>query len=341
MRPILVPAVCELINPRSWTDSLFVVGDDSFKKVAEAFVGARIVLAGDLKQEPFERVEAAQLVSGDGICQACAEHDELVLAIGLGCAACAADSAEQTANLAAGAGIHIADAADHGVGLVVEVEAVGQQFFDVDVDGEVGPAKGTAMVARAWPDISTAAAVVAALAATFAPFGTAFTPLTGLGLVAFVLALTASRRSPVLGRSLFSGRGGRSPRGLPSPSLRGGRVLWVAWFRPKRARHPQVQSRLPPQRKRVRRRVRALGPGRRLALARIRPRERSRCSRRGARLKLSQQVSVRFRIRSSRYLGWAVPALGWIGSNLHAHVSTDRRAHCRATRPEGLSRSCA
>src|SRR5215471_1064737 len=68
-----VCAVCALMLP------LFVVCDDGLEQVLEPFVAALIVLAGDLEQQLFELVEAAQAVTGDGVGQAGAQHDELVL----------------------------------------------------------------------------------------------------------------------------------------------------------------------------------------------------------------------------------------------------------------------
>src|SRR5579863_7752051 len=76
-----VCAVCELMWTVPGLRGLFVVGDDGFKEVAEALVTARVVLARDLQQQLFERVEAAQRVTRDGVGQARAQHHELLLAL--------------------------------------------------------------------------------------------------------------------------------------------------------------------------------------------------------------------------------------------------------------------
>ena len=41
---------------------LFVVRDNGFEEIAEAFVAARVVLACDLKQQAFESIEAAERI---------------------------------------------------------------------------------------------------------------------------------------------------------------------------------------------------------------------------------------------------------------------------------------
>jgi hypothetical protein len=131
--------------PGGGASSLLVVGDDGFEEIAEAVVAAGLVAAGDLEEEFFQGVEAAEAVAGDGIGEAGAEHDELVLAFGLGGAAGAADGAVEAAELGAGTGVEIAEAGNEDVGLVVEVEAVGDEFVVLDFDGAVGAAIGAAV----------------------------------------------------------------------------------------------------------------------------------------------------------------------------------------------------
>src|SRR5690349_12014822 len=153
-----VCAVCELIVG---SVSLFVVGDDGFEKIAEAFVTFGVVLARHLQQQAFERIETAQRVSRDGISKPRAQHHELLLPLALRSAHRAAHGIVQAAQLASGAGIHVAHAADYGVGLVVQVQRIRDQLFDIDIS----EAFETAAVART----SAAATIVPTGTSTFAP----------------------------------------------------------------------------------------------------------------------------------------------------------------------------
>jgi hypothetical protein len=66
----------------------------------------------------------------------------------------------ETAKLALGSGVHIAHAHDDDVGLVVEIEAVRDQLFELDIDGavegasaatcEIGAAAFAAFSTTAW-----------------------------------------------------------------------------------------------------------------------------------------------------------------------------------------------
>src|ERR1039458_1892674 len=65
---------------------LLVVGHDGLEKILEPFVAAVIVLARHLEQQLFELIQAAQAVPRNGVCQAGAQHDKLVLAFAFRCA---------------------------------------------------------------------------------------------------------------------------------------------------------------------------------------------------------------------------------------------------------------
>src|ERR1035438_1870949 len=67
-----------------------------------------------------------------GVGEGRAQHDELVLPLAFGGAYGAAYGAVEAPQLALGAGIHVAHAADNGVRLVVQVEAVADQLFEFD-----------------------------------------------------------------------------------------------------------------------------------------------------------------------------------------------------------------
>ena len=60
----------------------------------------------------------------DRVGQARTEHHEFVLAFGFDGAAGAADGVVEAAELALGAGVHVAHAAHNTVSLIVEIEAV-------------------------------------------------------------------------------------------------------------------------------------------------------------------------------------------------------------------------
>src|SRR3984957_21264605 len=111
---------------------LFVIGHDRFEKIAEALVAAGVVLACHLQQQFLERIKAAQGMTRDGITQTRPQHHELLLPLVLRRADSAAYGIVETAQLAFGAGVHVAHAADHTVRLIVEIQRIGYQFFDVD-----------------------------------------------------------------------------------------------------------------------------------------------------------------------------------------------------------------
>jgi hypothetical protein len=100
---------------------------------------ARIVLAGDLQQQLFDLVQAAQPVPRDGVGQARAQHDEFMLALVLRGAVGATHGVVKPPQLALGARIHVAHAADYAVRLVVEIQAVGDQLLQLDLRRTVEP----------------------------------------------------------------------------------------------------------------------------------------------------------------------------------------------------------
>ena len=73
----------------------------------------------------------------------------LVLAVGFGGAAGAAHRVIEAPQLRLGARIHVAHAADNGVGLVVEIQRIVDQLLEIDFRGTVGTAAGTAAMVAA------------------------------------------------------------------------------------------------------------------------------------------------------------------------------------------------
>ena len=82
---------------------LFVVSNDGFKQIFESFVSARVVPARDLQQQAFERIQTAQRMPRDGVRQARAQHDELMLALAFRSAHRPAHRVIQAPQLALGA----------------------------------------------------------------------------------------------------------------------------------------------------------------------------------------------------------------------------------------------
>src|SRR5580700_3121901 len=121
-----------------WSSGLFVISNDGFKQVAKTFVAASIVLAGDLKQEPLEGIQTAQRVAGNSVSEARPNHDELMLALAFGGARGTPDGIVEPAKLALGSGVHVAHAAHHDVGLIIQIEAVGDQLLDIDFGRSFG-----------------------------------------------------------------------------------------------------------------------------------------------------------------------------------------------------------
>ena len=101
--------------------SLFVISNNGFEQIAESFIAAGFVFARDLQQQTFQLVEAAEAVARDGVREARAQHDELVLALAFRRSRGAAHGVVETAQLAARARIQIVHAAHHDMRLIVEI----------------------------------------------------------------------------------------------------------------------------------------------------------------------------------------------------------------------------
>src|SRR5947209_15154121 len=157
--PISFSSVCAVWELMS----LFVVSDDRFEEVLETLVALGVILARHLQQELLQGVQAAERMARDRVGQAGAEHDELVLALVLRGAHGAADGVIQAAELALGAGIHVAHTAHDHVGLVIEVERISDQLVVVDFGRAFGsrPAEVAAAFSSASP------AVIPAIVASF------------------------------------------------------------------------------------------------------------------------------------------------------------------------------
>src|SRR5580693_1520112 len=110
----------------------YSLGNDGFKQVAKTLVAASVVLAGDLKQEPLDGIQTAQRVAGNSVSEARPDHDELMLALAFGGARGAPHGIVEPAKLALGSGVHVAHAAHHDVGLIIQIEAIGDQLLDID-----------------------------------------------------------------------------------------------------------------------------------------------------------------------------------------------------------------
>jgi hypothetical protein len=119
---ILVAAVpCALI--------LFVVGDYRLEQVLKSLVSARVVSAGDLKQQALERVQTSQRMPRDGVRQPGAQHYELMLPLGFGRPHGSSHCVIEAPELALGATVHIAHANHYGMRLIVQVQAIGNQLL--------------------------------------------------------------------------------------------------------------------------------------------------------------------------------------------------------------------
>jgi hypothetical protein len=167
---------------------LFVVCNNCFEQIAEPFVAAGFVLAGNLQQQAFNLIETAQAMARNRISQSRAQHHKLVLALRFRSARGAPDSAVQPAQLTARAGIHIAHPADDGVRLVVQIKTVVNQLVELDFTEHVGTARRTApfatlttarTIAVTWPAAGAIAAArtpftLRLRTRTFAAFSAAF-----------------------------------------------------------------------------------------------------------------------------------------------------------------------
>src|ERR1700722_18089089 len=116
---------------------LLVVSNDRLEQIFETLITASVVLARDLKQQPFQRIETAKRMTRDGIRQAGAQHDELMLPLTLRSANGTPDRVVKTAQLALGARIHVPHAHHDDVRLVVQIKTVGDELFQFNINGSV------------------------------------------------------------------------------------------------------------------------------------------------------------------------------------------------------------
>src|ERR1035437_4244966 len=106
----------------------------------EPFVSAAVVAPRHLEQQFLDLIEAAQPVARDGIGQAGAQHDELMLPLAFRRPHGTPYGTVETPELALGARIHIAHAAHDGMRLIVQVQAVADELFQLDFRRAFGTA---------------------------------------------------------------------------------------------------------------------------------------------------------------------------------------------------------
>src|ERR1019366_4778066 len=128
-------------------------------------VSAAVVAPRHLQQQFLNLIQAAQPVARDGIGQARAQHDELVLPLALRRPHGTPHGAVESAQLALGARIHVTHAAHDGVCLVVQVQAVADQLLQLDFRRAFGTAAIEAAAVASVSAITTAAITTAAVAA--------------------------------------------------------------------------------------------------------------------------------------------------------------------------------
>src|SRR5258708_22259712 len=119
----------------------------------------------------------------DGIRQSRAQHHELMLPFAFGSPHRAPHRIIQTSQLALGAGIHIAHTRHHRVRMIVQIQAVADQLFDVDLWWTFKRPSTTGTPAGSFTALTAIAAMprttILALAATmFAAAGSAATRTT-------------------------------------------------------------------------------------------------------------------------------------------------------------------
>src|ERR1035437_1353440 len=129
--------------------------------ILEPFVSAAVVAPRHLEQQFLDLIEAAQPVARDGVGQAGAQHDELMLPLAFRRPHGTPHGTVETPELALGARIHIAHAAHDGMRLVVQVQAVADELLQLDFRR----AFGTAAIESAA--VTTAAISTAIAARTF------------------------------------------------------------------------------------------------------------------------------------------------------------------------------
>src|SRR5260370_1718975 len=92
-----------------------------------------IFLARHLQQQPFDLVEAPQSVPRDRVRQPRPQHHELVLPLVLGSAIRPPHGIVQPPQLTLGPRVHVPHAAHHAVRLVIQVQAIGDQFLELNL----------------------------------------------------------------------------------------------------------------------------------------------------------------------------------------------------------------
>src|SRR5258708_30791343 len=95
----------------------------------------------------------------DGIRQSRAQHHELMLPLAFGSPHRAPHRVVQAAQLALGAGIHIAHARHHRVRMIVQIQAVADQLFDIDLRWTFKRPSATGTPAGSITTITTLAAI--------------------------------------------------------------------------------------------------------------------------------------------------------------------------------------
>src|ERR1035437_8113974 len=108
--------------------------------ILEPFVSAAVVAPRHLEQQFLDLIEAAQPVARDGVGQAGAQHDELMLPLAFRRPDGTPYGTVETPELALGARIHVAHAAHDGMRLVVQVQAVADELFQLDLRRAFGTA---------------------------------------------------------------------------------------------------------------------------------------------------------------------------------------------------------
>ncbi len=143
----------------------------------------------------------------DGVGQAGAEHDELVLAFGFRSAGGAAHRVVEAAKLAAGTGIHVAHAADDDVGLVIEIEAVADELFKFDLGRTVEAAFATPITTTLPTPITTGTITTTVAPGTAITAGASATISTGTVTTRTATAWTISTgpTAAFAGRTIFAG----------------------------------------------------------------------------------------------------------------------------------------
>src|SRR4051812_4908016 len=119
----------------------------------------------------------------DGVCQTRSNHHELVLPFRFGRAGGPPHCVVETPELALGAGIHVAHSADYDVRLIIQIEAIRDEFVQVNLGRPFGPSITTARPASTTNVAST-------IASSFT--GAAF--ITAAGTTAPAARSTLTRR---------------------------------------------------------------------------------------------------------------------------------------------------